>query len=39
MFTAAWAKRVSGCIPSDLPADWVVINFAVAAFVMQLYII
>jgi hypothetical protein len=36
MFTAAWAKRVSGCIPSDLPADWVVINLAVAAFVVYI---
>jgi hypothetical protein len=39
MFSTAWAKRVSGCIPSDLPADWVIINFTVAAFVLQIYII
>jgi hypothetical protein len=39
MFTAAWAKRVSGCIPSDLPADGVIIHFTVAAFVLQIYII
>ena len=39
MLSTAWAKRVSGCIPSDLPADWVIINFTVAAFVLQIYII
>ena len=35
MFTRAWAKRVSSCIPANLSADWVVIPFTVAAFVGQ----